>query len=320
VKLCKILSYSFVWNNILSKWCIWHSKDEIQCPHCLKYNQILNKPEETRTMKEKNTLVTLEAHKKKAKDQVYAYLKQKRELVNALVLIIQDFSQIPIQKGAYEDLIFTIYYIGENRALNHSFYHFIAKSPNNNLFVIQTYKQVIGLKELQNVKKIIIWSDGCRQHFKNSSMMIFWCVFHRLTQIHVVLEFFESHHGNNACDCAASHVKRKLNQYQRDNHSILENAHEIAEICSTVKNHKAFEGPTVPKQKSQVKTLEGITQYYKFIPNGVTNSISAYSSSDDETIAKTYTPSNNELLIVAKIVGERWNLTRITETTDLINP
>jgi len=207
--------------------------------------------------------------------------------------------------------------------LNHSFYHFIAKSPNNNLFVIQTYKKVIGLKELKDVKKIIIWSDGCRKHFKNSAMMIFWCVFNRLTNIKVVVEFFESHHGNNACDTAASHVKRKLNQYQRDNHTILETIQEIADICSMVKNHKAFEGPTVPKQNINAKTFKGITQYHTFIPNGTTNTISAFSSSDDGTVAKTYTPKVNELLAVVKIVGERWNLTTVdetSETTDLINP
>jgi hypothetical protein len=31
-------------------------------------------------------------------------------------------------------------------------------------------------------------------------MMIFWCVFHRLKNIQVDLEFFESYHGNNACE------------------------------------------------------------------------------------------------------------------------
>ena len=98
-----------------------------------------------------------------------SYLKQKRELVNAqekTVLIVQDFTQVQCQKDSYQDLIFTIYYIGENKELKHSFYHFVAKSKNNNLFVIQTYKHVVDLEELQDVKKLIIWSDGCRRHFQ----------------------------------------------------------------------------------------------------------------------------------------------------------
>jgi hypothetical protein len=313
---CTILSYSYVWSKILSTWSIWFSKDEIKCPHCLNYENLLKISEEERTREQKNDMKKVETHKKKAKDQCLSYLKQKRELVNAqekTVLIIQDFTQLQCQKDSYQDLIFTIYYLGENRELNHSFYHFVAKSKNNNLFVIQTYKQVIDLKEIQNVKKLIIWSDGCRRHFKNSSMMIFWCVFHRLTNIQVDLEFFESYHGNNACDSAAAHVKKKLNVYQRDTRSILKNSMEVSEICSTLKNHNGFQGPTDVKGKMEAKTVTGITHFYKFIPCGITNKISAFSSSDEERIEKTYSPSPNEVLLITKLVQEKWNLNVIEE-------
>ena len=303
-----------MWSRILSTWSIWFSKDEIECPRCLNYENLLKISEEERTREQKNDIKTVETHKKKAKDQCLSYLKQKRELVNAqekTVLIVQDFTQLQCQKDSYQDLIFTIYYIGENSELNHSFYHFVAKSKNNNLFVIQTYKQVINLQELQNVKKLIIWSDGCRRHFKNSSMMIFWCVFRRITKIQVQLEFFESYHGNNACDAASAHIKKKLNVYQRDTRSILRNAIEVSDICSTVKNHKGFQGPTDVSGKIEAKTFTGISHFYKFIPDD-NNKICAYSSSeDDEKIGKTYSPKPNEILMILKLVGEKWSLNTI---------
>jgi len=182
--------------------------------------------------------------------------------------------------------------------------------------VIQTYKQVCDLEELQNVKKLIIWSDGCRRHFKNSAMMIFWCIFHQMTEMEVVLEFFESYHGNNACDAAAAHIKKKLNVYQRDTRSILKNATEVAEICSTVKNHKGFEGPVDVSGKMEVTTFTGITHFYKFIPCAG-NKICAYSSSDDnERIAKTYSPKPNEILVIIRLVQEKWNFNTIEEESE----
>ena len=308
-----------MWSRILSTWSIWFSKDEIECPHCLNYENLLKIPEEERTREQKNDIKTVETHKKKAKDQYFSYLKQKRELVNTqekTVLIVQDFTQLQCQKDSYQDLIFTIYYIGENRELKHSFYHFVAKSKNNNLFVIQTYKKVIDPKELQSVNKLIIWSDGCRRYFKNSSMMIFWCVFHRITKIQVQLEFFESYHGNNACDAASAHIKKKLNVYQRDTRSILKNAIEVSEICSTLKNYKGFQGPTDVSGKMEASTFTGISHFYKFIPCAL-NKICAYPSSDDDKKnGKTYSPKSSEILVIVKLVREKWDLNTIEEKNE----
>jgi uncharacterized Zn finger protein (UPF0148 family) len=285
------LSYSYVWGKILSTWSIWFSKDEIQCPHCLNHESLLKIPERERTREQKNDIRTVETHKKKAKDQCLSYLGQKRDLVNAkekTVLIVQDFTQVQCQKDSYQDLIFTIYYVGENKELKHSFYHFVAKSKNNNLFVIQTYKQVCDLEELQNVKKLIIWSDGCRRHLKNYAMMI--------------LEFFESYHGNNACDAAAAHIKNKLNVHQRDTRSILKNAIEVSEICSTLKNHKGFEGPVDVTGKMEATTFTGITHFYKFI----LCAIKICASSDD----------NERMQKHIRLVQEKWNFNTIEEESE----
>src|SRR5207253_501895 len=84
-------------------------------------------------------------HKKKEQEQIVSYLNQKRnlsKLTEKTVLIVQDFTQVQCQKDSYQDLIFTIYSIDDQtKALKHSFYHYVAKSKNNNLFVIQTYKE-----------------------------------------------------------------------------------------------------------------------------------------------------------------------------------
>src|SRR5207253_501896 len=83
------------------------------------------------------------------------------------------------------------------------------------------------------------------------------------------------------------HIKKKLNVYQRDTRSIITSATQVSEICSTVKNHSGFQGPTDVKGKMEAKTFTGITKCYKFVPCGTTNLIKAYAASNDEKPVKT---------------------------------
>ena len=107
-------------------------------------------------------------------------------------------------------------------------------------------------------------NDGCGRHFKNSFMLIFFTTLFYELKIPFEYNFFCSNHGNNPCDLAASHIKRKINTYQRDNEIILSNPIEISECVNLMNNHICYEGPTQVEQNLKVNTFNGLTKFHKF--------------------------------------------------------
>jgi hypothetical protein len=126
------------------------------------------------------------------------------------ILIVQDFTQIKTQKGTfYQDLILTLYsYNIDTTSLQHSFKHYILKDKNNIFFAMSTWLKF--LINLYDITQIIIYSDGCSRHFKNSTIVTFFAIIFKMLKIKIILHYFFSNHGNNAYDAVASHAKKKV--------------------------------------------------------------------------------------------------------------
>lgn len=299
------VSKSFVWTNLLKDEKIWRSNDEIACPHCLKFKELEGKL--SLTANEQRDLIKLQSHKKNLVDQFTRYFKAKTDLLENEVMIVQDFSQLQCQKDSYQDLIITIYQKKDGQ-LEHQFLHFVAKSKNNNSFVIQAYKSILEHPFFANKTKVLIWSDGCGRHFKNSMMMVFWLELMKMKNFKIEINFFESYHGNNACDAASSHVKKKLNEHQRNTESILTDSYQISQIISLVKNHTGSQGPTDCTGTVKIETMTGIKSFYKFIPKfeNNRNSIQAFMSSNDTTPQKIYVPVSSQVNEVKAFIETSW--------------
>mgnify|MGYP001587670592 CR=1 FL=1 len=162
----KVLSYSYLFENILKDDNIWFSSDEIICPDCKKY-EILSKRVDDLNENEQIEFNKSKEHIQNFTKQYKFYIKVKEAIANGqystdTILIVQDFSQIRVQKGDfYQDLILTYYYY-ENNEFKHQFKHFISNDKNDNFNVIHTWGKLLKTDDLLNkMKQIIIFSDGC---------------------------------------------------------------------------------------------------------------------------------------------------------------
>lgn len=55
-------------------------------------------------------------------------------------------------------------------------------------------------------KKLILFSDGAGQHFKQKKTICIWIEIQRELNIQVDIHFFVSYHGHNVCDAILSFV------------------------------------------------------------------------------------------------------------------
>jgi hypothetical protein len=66
------------------------------------------------------------------------------------------------------------------------------------------------VEEFLKGKKIIIFSDGAPQHFKQKKTVSFWAQIQMEAQVFLQVHFYVSYHGHNVCDAHASHMKLKI--------------------------------------------------------------------------------------------------------------
>ena len=118
------------------------------------------------------------------------------------------------------------------------------------------------------------------------SMYYFSTLQHRYKTI-IIYNFYQSYHGHNSCDAAASHAKKRINTQQRDNNIPFLTATDLVASINTLKNSHAQLASRMRRTKIKVSKIDGIKSYfmYKFPKEGT---VAAYSDSTSENPTKTY--------------------------------
>ena len=252
----------------------------------------------------KRKLEKYKDHHQRIKDQFRAYKQTKTQLAKGelqdTILVLQDFTQLSKQSGFNQDLIITIigYDPSSKDKLRTTFHHFIADDEKNNIyFVFAVWEYILGSTKIQQattpVKNIVVWSDGGPKHFKVSDTLFYFSTIKKRYNINISYNFYESHHGHNACDAAAAHAKRQISSLQLDKGIPVYKSSQLVEEISKVKNHVATTLKEIAKTVSvniseQIDRVKGIKSYYKFEFGG-DGEIKAYLSSLSYVCNKVYT-------------------------------
>lgn len=141
-----------------------------------------------------------------------------RKISTKVLLLTQDFSQLTLTSSLTQELIivFTWNQSGEAKQVYHHFVAPLKKGWTNDItFVIGVWETLEREGKFDRFKKVIVWSDGGRKHFKQRFNLRWmhlkckeWAAAGRTLEYH----FFGSNHGANACDTAASQGKRRVKQ------------------------------------------------------------------------------------------------------------
>jgi hypothetical protein len=246
--------------------------------------------------KRKGSGVALEQHKLYSKIQQQQYLNFKKliPIDKTSILIVQDFTQILFHSKNCQDLIISIYYYDENATnkIGHKFYNWLAQSKNDINFVIDVWSGFLPeVIDTWKPSSISIWSDGASKHFKTSRMLVWWWMqsTNLLKNIILSLHFFESYHGHNVCDGAASHVKQGILRYQKNLETIITKIEDLSSIIEKIANHQC----TVKEINSEISfnipeiSFKNISKGHKFLfdPDGF---IDSYLQSNDTLLFDTY--------------------------------
>jgi hypothetical protein len=280
----KGVSKSFFIYTILKDELIHHSDHPSFCKLCEQYESGDKDP-------------NLIKHKELIPIQRGQYTKEKLVIGNGdkhTALVTQDFTQIQYDGGFTQDLIICIYTYNNEEAdgLQRVYRHFVGKSDDQNgvSFVIGCWKVLLDEKRLDEVQKVNIWSDGGPKHFKISSNIKFLLSLQQARPHQAwSYNFFPSYHGCSVCDAAASHIKQKVNQEQRDKQKAIRTPQQVVEVGNQLNNHEvSMAAITTIKLKSN--TLHGIKQFHKFTTSREKNVIFAFSDSTQSEYTRKYYP------------------------------
>ena len=265
------LSKNYLIYNLLQKELVHHSSDDTYCPQCYQLGELKKKETNLLTEKENSKILKLETHLETANKQSVFMKLTKSSLSNGdfgteTCIAVQDFTQIQVQGTFYQDLIICFYFFRDT-GFERKYLHYVAakSSDKNDInFVMHSWTNLFENGKLEGIKKVLLWSDGGPKHFKMTSCMHFFSSFQSKTSIQIIYNFFESYHGHFVCDGVASHTKKMLNVFQRDNLKPVNNSHQIVQLVSNMKNSSSslYHGESLPTPK--FKTFRGIRSYYKF--------------------------------------------------------
>lgn len=291
-------------NNMLMGWRIHHSTDATQCPICkllhdygngqppppnLQGNELTKWQKKLNKCKNSN-----HKHKSQTQHKIHKQTKDKmvKEQLTDLMIILQDFTQLEPQSGFNQDFILTLltYDTTEPDKIKRQYYHFIGEQDDKNdvYFVIAVWEQLLREKVIgDNIKKIDVWSDGGPKHFKIKECMYYFSTIKQTYNKQITYNFYESYHGHNSCDAAASHSKKRINKQQRDTNIPIHTAGQLASAINTLNHHYAQVTPQITKYGWKVTPIKGIKSFYKFQFRN-TGEIDAYATSADTVSAKQF--------------------------------
>lgn len=322
----KPLSLSALRKHILNKKNIHHCQsDATVCPHCKMLEdygnnqpppQELRAPNKTKELEKwKRKLAKYKNHPQMAHQQYKAYKHTKDQLAKGLLpnttLVVQDFTQLEPQTGFNQDFIITIYSYDPNSTdnLHREYIHFVAEDEKNDkYFVVAVWEYLLASGKFDSASKLEIWSDGGSKHFKLSPIMYYFSTIKSRFHYSVSYNFFESHHGHNACDAAASHAKKAIKHYQQHNKLPCYTAKDLCAAINTLNNNQAIPLADIPKvstsnKEINIPTFKGIisNHLFEFPKQG---EVKAFKSSLHPTNPTTYHPIGTFVQLQTPDLGE----------------
>lgn len=181
--------------------------------------------------------------------------------------------------------------------LQRKYLHYVGEKTDANdvHFVVRVWEYLLKNNILQQhtttpIKTIELWSDGGPHHFKYSGTLHYFSTLFARYNIKINYNFYESYHGHNICDAAASHAKSAIKRYQLNDAIPCYTAVDLCKAIATTKNASAVPLSFLPyfsKTQVTVKTYDGIKSHYKFVfvSEGV---VHAYKSSLDTVHTSVY--------------------------------
>lgn len=171
-------------------------------------------------------LKTLKPHSFIAKKQSEYMEQKKKNLTESEVLVSFDFSEnyaFIVQNASQafhfnndQCTVFSIvFYYKEGTTLKHKSIVFLSDSLKHNTAAVYTIQSslVPHLKNtIKNLKKIIYFSDGAKQHFKNRFQMINLVNHEEDFGVTAEWHFHATAHGKNACDGIGATFKREASR------------------------------------------------------------------------------------------------------------
>lgn len=211
--LLQILDHAYIWNIQFST---WTGTDR---------STLLTKTVPIHDYVEElcDKLKILKPHSFIAKQQSQYLEDRKKNLSKGEVLVLCDFSEnyaYVVQNASQafhfnndQCTVFSVlYYYKTNSAIKHKSLIFLSDSLKHDTAAVYTIQSSL-LSEirnnLNNVKKIIYFTDGAKQHFKNRYQMI--NLMHHEEDFGLTAEwhFHATAHGKNACDGIGATFKRE---------------------------------------------------------------------------------------------------------------
>jgi hypothetical protein len=186
-----------------------------QCPHCLIVKKMIEKQlrGEKLTKKEEKLFAEKLLHKENSYKQMNFYVNKKINSLrdNNVLLVVHDFSKLYLDGKRYNDLMVSVLthdpiedkiqwlyfdFIEEGKGGKQDFY--FVRSIYRWLFgasdINFTYKtnspESIDPRTLFAGRKVIIFSDGAPQHFKQKKTVAFWIDLQRELHIKLEIHFF----------------------------------------------------------------------------------------------------------------------------------
>ncbi|KYN18869.1 hypothetical protein ALC57_08809, partial [Trachymyrmex cornetzi] len=203
-------------NNILNvTFSNWTSTDR-----SFLHTQILDSEEFVEQLSEK--LMILKPHALIAKQQIQYFEYRKANLCAGEVLVTLDFSEnfkYVVQNASQgfhynndQCTVFTVvyYFLGDGE-LKHKSLVFLSDSTTHNAAAVYTIQGLLlpEIKKHVEVKKIIYFSDGAKQHFKNRFQICNLMNHEQDFNVTVEWHFHATSHGKNACDRVGAVFKRE---------------------------------------------------------------------------------------------------------------
>lgn len=223
---------------------------------------------------------------KRAKEEMVA--KKRRDYM----IMYQDFTQLMPQTGFHQDMIITVLTYDEHAIdkIHRTYYHFVGEQTTKNdvYFVIAVWEHMLKNKIIpDHITTIDVWSDGGPKHFKCKENMYYFSTLPQRYNKTINYNFYQAYHGHNACDAAASHAKKRINEQQRNTEIPIITATSLIESINTLKNHIAQLAPRIAKTTIKVSLVNGIKSYfhYRFPASGT---IHAFHHSSARAPAKIY--------------------------------
>jgi hypothetical protein len=257
------------------------NKNEKYCPTC----KIAEKTNSTDEEKAK-----LAKHKELLGKQMKAYDfdKSDQKTHQTRLFLVLDFTRLEGNGNnggeTIQDLIIWRYkYDSIKRDFTSQTHHYIPTklSQKNDAAFVGTVlgDYVDEIRRTERVDRVLIWSDGGGAHFKQKFSMGMMLI--KQTELNIKFRwcFFASNHGHNACDGAASLVKRTQRKKYLANDTTQSTPKEFVDfIHKDVAKHQS-RLVEVERQRGGATSLSGIRGLHQFWFDSSANVVTASESS-----------------------------------------